>query len=42
MKKCTNDVRGVRRKGEQRNNESEGWSEEICVVVAEKIRAFEE
>ena len=41
VNECTNDVCGVIRVGGQRN-ESEWWSEEVSVAVAEKRRAFEE
>ena len=38
VKECTNDVCGVRHLGGQRRK----GSEEVCVVVAEKRRVFEE
>ena len=38
---CTNDVWGVRSVGGQRRKGSEWWSEKVCVLVAEKRRAFD-
>ena len=38
----TNDIRGMRRVGGQRRNESEWWNEEVGRAVAEKRTAFEE
>ena len=40
--KCTNDVCGMRRVGEQRRKGSEWCNEEVGRAVAEKRRTFEE